>query len=190
MDGWVKPGHDGKGRRFHLSKPVCRSPSAIPARGVPLLEHDHERCVADALDAAIDLCERRGNRLTPVRRRVLELVWRSHEPVGAYALLELLRDDGWSAAPPTVYRALDFLLDNGLIHRIESRNAFVGCSDPRRPHQSQHLICRQCGAVTELAADAVIGAVRSSAAAIGFTVERQTVEVSGICRACAGRRAG
>lgn len=160
-----------------------------PMGGVPLLDHDHERCVAEALDAAIDLCERRGNRLTPVRRRVLELVWRSHEPVGAYALLELLRDDGWSAAPPTVYRALDFLLENGLIHRIESRNAFVGCSDPRRPHESQHLICRQCGAVTELAADAVIGAVRSSAAAIGFTVERQTVEVSGICRACAERRA-
>jgi Fur family zinc uptake transcriptional regulator len=157
--------------------------------GRPLLDHDHERCVADALAAAIDLCERRGNRLTPVRRRVLELVWRSHEPVGAYALLELLRDDGWSAAPPTVYRALDFLLENGLIHRIESRNAFVGCNDPRHPHQSQHLICRQCGAVTELAADAVLGALHASAAAVGFTVERQTIEVSGICRACAGDRA-
>src|SRR5271154_4959542 len=95
----------------------------VRTRGAPLLDHDHERCVAEALDAALDLCERRGNRLTPVRRRVLELVWRSHEPVGAYALLELLRDDGWSAAPP------------------------------------------------------------------GFTVERQTVEVSGICRACAERRA-
>lgn len=151
----------------------------------PLLDHDHERCVADALDAAIDLCERRGHRLTPVRRRVLELVWRSHEPVGAYALLELLRDGGWSAAPPTVYRALEFLLENGLVHRIESRNAYVGCNDPRHPHQGQHLICRQCGAVTEIAADAIIGAVQSTAAAIGFTVERQTIELSGVCRACA-----
>src|SRR5271154_6748711 len=162
----------------------------VRTRGAPLLDHDHERCVAEALDAAIDLCERGGNRRTRVRRRVLELVWRSHEPVGAYALLELLRDDGWSAAPPPIYPAPEFLLENGLIHPLESRNSFVGCSAPRRPHESQHLICRQCGAVTELAADAVIGAVRTSAAAIGFTVERQTVEVSGVCRACAERRAG
>src|SRR2546430_4654249 len=143
-----------------------------------LLDHDHDRCVADALDAAIELCEGRGNRLTPVRRRVLELVWRSHAPVGAYALLDVLRDEGRNAAPPTVYRALDFLLENGLIHRIESMNAFVGCSDPARPHQGQHLICRGCGSVTEIADGEIIAAVRSRAAAVGFTVERQTIEIA------------
>ncbi|HUA50699.1 MAG TPA: Fur family transcriptional regulator [Candidatus Sulfotelmatobacter sp.] len=141
--------------------------------------------MADALAAAIELCQRRGNRLTPVRRRVLELVWRSHEPVGAYALLDILRDEGWSAAPPTVYRALDFLLGNGLVHRIESLNAFVGCNDPRRPHRGQYLICRRCGAVTEIAAPEIVGAVRNSAAAVGFTVERETVEIAGVCGACA-----
>jgi Fur family zinc uptake transcriptional regulator len=154
------------------------------ARRCRLLDHDHNRCVADALAAAIELCERRGNRLTPVRRRVLELVWRSHAPVGAYALLDELREEGRSAAPPTVYRALEFLLENGLIHRIESLNAFIGCSDPRRPHQGQHLICRRCGSVTELAAAEIIGAVRRSAAAVGFTVERQTIEIAGVCEAC------
>lgn len=150
-----------------------------------MLDHDHDRCVADALAAAIELCDRRGIRLTPVRRRVLELVWRNHEPVGAYALLDVLREEGWSAAPPTVYRALDFLLDNGLVHRIESLNAFVGCSDPRRPHRGQHLICRRCGSVTEIAAAEIIGAVRRSAAAVGFTVERETIEIAGVCGACA-----
>jgi Fur family zinc uptake transcriptional regulator len=150
-----------------------------------VLDHDHDRCVADALAAAIELCDRRGIRLTPVRRRVLELVWRNHEPVGAYALLDVLREEGWSAAPPTVYRALDFLLDNGLVHRIESLNAFVGCSDPRRPHRGQHLICRRCGSVTEIAAAEIIGAVRRSAASVGFTVERETIEIAGVCGACA-----
>jgi Fur family zinc uptake transcriptional regulator len=150
-----------------------------------VLDHDHDRCVADALGAAIELCDRRGIRLTPVRRRVLELVWRNHEPVGAYALLDLLREEGWSAAPPTVYRALEFLLENGLVHRIESLNAFVGCSDPRQPHRGQHLICRRCGSVTEIAAAEVIGAVRRSAAAVGFTVERETIEIAGVCGACA-----
>lgn len=149
-----------------------------------MLHHDHDRCVADALDTAIDLCENRGNRLTPVRRRVLELIWRSHAPVGAYALLAVLREEGWNAAPPTVYRALDFLLENGLVHRLESFNAFIGCSDPRRPHQGQHLICRRCGSVTEIAAAEIIGAIRTSAVALGFTVEQQTVEILGICRDC------
>jgi Fur family transcriptional regulator, zinc uptake regulator len=115
---------------------------------------------------------------------VLELVWRSHAPVGAYALLDVLRGEGRNAAPPTIYRALDFLLDNGLIHRIESLNAFVGCSDPRRPHQGQHLICRNCGSVTEIAAAEIIAAVRRSAGAVGFTVERQMVELAGVCAAC------
>jgi Fur family zinc uptake transcriptional regulator len=153
-----------------------------------MLDHDHQQCVAEALETADELCGRRGSRLTPVRRRVLELVWRNHEPVGAYALLDVLRDEGWSAAPPTVYRALDFLLENGLIHRIESRNAFVGCSDPRHPHHGQHLICRRCGSVTEIADAAIRGAVRTAAASVGFTVEGQTIEISGVCAACATER--
>jgi Fur family zinc uptake transcriptional regulator len=120
-----------------------------------------------------------------VRRRVLELVWESHEPVGAYALLEKLSQEGFGSAPPTVYRALEFLRDNGLIHKLESKNAFIGCNDPRHPHDGQHLICARCGSVTEIADDEIIDAIRASAAAAGFAVERQTVEISGICRACA-----
>jgi Fur family zinc uptake transcriptional regulator len=152
-------------------------------------DHDHDRCVSDAVQAAVDLCDTRGTRLTPVRRRVLELVWRSHEPVGAYALLDVLREEGWNAAPPTVYRALDFLLENGLVHRLESLNAFVGCSDPRHPHEGQHLICRACGLVTELTDPDVSQAIAAMAARNGFSVLRQTVEVAGLCARCAASSA-
>jgi Fur family zinc uptake transcriptional regulator len=97
--------------------------------------HDHEHCVEDALAAADKLCAEQGLRFTPLRRRVLELVWSSHKPVGAYALLDKLRSEDLGSAPPTVYRALDFLIEHGLIHRIERMNAFIGCSHPGETHR-------------------------------------------------------
>lgn len=149
-------------------------------------EHDHSHCVDRAVDVAISLCARRGVRLTALRRRVLELVWRSHKPVGAYEVLDWLKsEDQRSAAPPTVYRALEFLLEQKLIHRIESLNAFVGCVDPSRQHTAQYLICTGCGMVKELEDAAVAQAIGAQAAAQGFVVETQTVEVHGRCGACA-----
>lgn len=88
--------------------------------------HDHSRCVTHALTEAESICTRQGLRLTALRKRVLELVWHSHKPLGAYDILGVLsEEDGRRAAPPTVYRALDFLLENGLVHRIASLNAFI-----------------------------------------------------------------
>ena len=151
-------------------------------------DHDHRHCVDDALAVASDLCQRRGARLTSLRRRVLELVWRSHVPVGAYEILDWLRvEDGRAAAPPTVYRALDFLIAQKLIHRIESMNAFVGCVDPVNPHTGQYLICRECGTVTELDDDGISAAVRRQADQRGFGIDRQTVEVHGICSMCSAK---
>lgn len=147
-------------------------------------DHNHDRCIADALATATELCADRGTRLTPIRRRVLELIWRSHTPVGAYALLDELRSDGRSAAPPTVYRALDFLIEQGLIHRLDTLNAFLGCIDPRHPHQGHYLICEDCHSVTEIADPGVVQALAKSALAHGFTVRRQTVEMAGTCRRC------
>jgi Fur family zinc uptake transcriptional regulator len=147
--------------------------------------HDHQHCIDDALDRAATLCGRRGARLTDVRRRVLELVWRGHAPVGAYALLEALQRDGRSAAPPTVYRALEFLMEHGLVHRIESLNAFVGCPRPDRDHVSQFLICTDCQNVAEIDDPAIGGAVSSGAAAAGFVVNRLTIEMQGLCPSCA-----
>ncbi len=151
----------------------------------PSAPHDHQACVAAALAAAEAECRRRGARLTAVRRRVLELVWGSHQPMGAYALLDALVRDGFPAAPPTVYRALDFLLAHGLVHRIERLDAFVGCVRPGgEPHAGQFLLCAGCGAACELDDPAIHKAVRDGAARYGFTVRRQTVEIEGLCPAC------
>ncbi len=161
------------------------SPSASsPKLAFAGADHDHRRCIAAALEAATELCVRRGARLTELRRRVLELVWRSHAPQGAYAILETLRRRGRRAAPPTVYRALEFLLAQGLIHRIESASAFVGCTAPGRPHAGHFLICNDCGAAAEVDDSRVGSALRDSAAEVGFRVERQTIELSGYCPDC------
>jgi len=158
----------------------------------PCEGHDHDRCVDDALSAAVLRCADKGAALTPLRRRVLELVWASHGPVRAYDILDRLRGERRGAAPPTVYRALDFLLAHGLIHRIESLNAYVGCGDPQRSHRGQFLICRACGAVAELDDPGISRAVADRARGLGFGVERQTVEVTGLCPRCvhAGEAAG
>ena len=103
--------------------------------------------------AAEKLCAAKGLRFTPLRRRVLELVWSGHKPVGAYALLDQLRDEDLGSAPPTVYRALDFLIEHGLIHRIERMNAFIGCSHPGEAHRGFFLICGECGNAEELESD-------------------------------------
>jgi Fur family zinc uptake transcriptional regulator len=121
-----------------------------------------------------------------LRRRVLELVWTSHEPIGAYRLLELLDREagGRRAAPPTVYRALDFLMEQGLVHRIESLNAFVGCDQPHLDHAGQFLICARCGASVELNDPGIARALSVCADRLGFRVERPTVEIKGICPNC------
>jgi len=124
-------------------------------------------------------------RLTALRKRVLELVWQSHKPLGAYDILAVLSEqDGRRAAPPTVYRALDFLLENGLVHRIASLNAFIGCNHPEHPHQGQFLICRLCHTAIELENAAVSDAIAAAAASVDFQAEAQTVEVVGICAPC------
>ena len=150
--------------------------------------HDHSRCVATALDEAQEVCAGRGVRFTRLRRRVLEIVWRSHKPLGAYAILDILSRDGRAAAPPTVYRALDFLLEQGLVHRIASLNAFVGCSRPGHDGAGQFLICRECGEAAELDDQAIRLAIRRSAADHGFHALRQTIEVTGVCPNCRNDR--
>jgi len=152
--------------------------------------HDHRRCVERALDKAAALCTARAARLTALRRRVLELVWSSHEPVGAYAVLERLRRERRGSAPPTVYRALDFLLRQGLIHRIESLNAFVGCARPERRHGSQFLICTSCGDAAEIDDPRIGATLRRRAAAAGFAIDRLTVELQGVCPRCGGEERG
>src|SRR3954470_21838017 len=156
-----------------------------PAAAVfPRTGHDHEHCVSIALAAAETVCADAAERLTPLRRRVLELVWTSHRPIGAYAILDQLKEGGRSAAPPTVYRALEFLLERGLIHRIESLNAFAGCAHPGESHLVQFLICRTCGMTAELDDRRLGEAIGRSAADHGFNIQSRVVELSGICSGC------
>lgn len=150
----------------------------------PPEHHDHQACIAQAMARAKAICAEQGGRLTPQRRQVLELIWREHKPVGAYELLEGLRETGVKAAPPTVYRALEFLLAHGLIHRIESLNAYTGCTAPGTPHHGQFLVCSQCRHVTEMDEAAISGQLDASARRLGFEIERQTVEISGLCPHC------
>ena len=162
----------------------------MPGRSEPLARHDHTRCIEDALARAAQLCERRGVRLTRLRRRVLELVWRGHSAVKAYDLLRELGDEHGAAKPPTIYRALDFLIEQGLVHRLESLNAYVGCPMPDGQHESEFLICDSCGEVSELQEPAVRSAISDRAADLGFAVAQQTVEVHGTCQSCRGGSVG
>jgi len=151
----------------------------------PHQPHDHSACVSGALESAENLCERAGVRFTALRKRVLELVWASHKPLGAYDILDTLaREDGRRAAPPTVYRALDFLLEQGLVHRIASLNAFIGCSSPEHRHQGQFLICRQCHVTIELDSAGIRQAIANSADTADFQIEAETVEITGLCAYC------
>jgi len=151
----------------------------------PERNHDHKDCLAQAIAAAERACAARGVRLTDLRRRVLELIWDSHTPVKAYDLLDRLRQERSGVAPPTVYRALDFLAAEGLVHRIESLNAFVGCGGPGQGHQGQFLICERCGEAAELNDPDINAVLEDKARRLGFRVDRFTVELKGRCPRCA-----
>jgi len=163
---------------------------ALRMKAFPDPSHNHEDCIADAVKVAHDICARRNVRLTPLRQRVFELVWASHKPVGAYDILAVLQTERGGAAPPTVYRALEFLLENALIHRIESSNSFVGCAKPGTDHAFQFLICRSCGRVAEVSDARLDDAISTTAAEAGFTVQRRTIELGGICKDCKSQGKG
>ena len=148
-------------------------------------DHDHARCTADALKHAETLCTQRAQRLTPIRRQVLELLLESHKPLGAYEIMDRAAAGGGRPAPITIYRALDFLRENGLVHRIESRNAFVACVNN---HESDDLvvflICEHCGAVGEAQSAAVADQLKAAARSAGFTPKAPVIEIGGVCAHC------
>jgi Fur family zinc uptake transcriptional regulator len=157
------------------------------------METSHAAPTEAILDEAARRCAAAGAQLTPLRRLVLRLVLEAGQPVGAYALLERLKGErgGVSAAPPTVYRALDFLLEQGLVHKLERLNAFLPCvaahemgEEGGHAHPHQFLICRGCGRTAEVGDHAVARALEAAAARLGFRLERATVEAEGLCAAC------
>jgi Fur family zinc uptake transcriptional regulator len=144
------------------------------------------------LDRAQTLCERRGANLTELRRRVLGMILDAASPTGAYELLDRLRQNRRGAAPPTVYRTLDFLLEQGLVHRIERLAAFVGCvagctaeaDGAAHTHAAQFLICRECGRVVEMQNHDVSMVLTRAAQEAGFSIGSATIEAEGLCSTC------
>ncbi|MFI3196822.1 MAG: transcriptional repressor [Methylococcaceae bacterium] len=149
-----------------------------------LLEHNHTQCVSEALVTAEHLCTERGVQLTTIRHKVLELIWESHKAVKAYELLDRLKPLQQAAKPATIYRALDFLMEQGLIHRVESLNAFVGCTCSGLQHEQLLLICKNCQEVEERSAKKVMSELSQEIKQAGFIVHSKAIEVHGICAKC------
>lgn len=140
--------------------------------------------LAQLVEQAESLCRKKGGRLTPQRKTVLRLICESNKPLSAYEILDRMQDGPRRPAPPTVYRALDFLLEHGLIHKIESLHAFVGCNHPEHPHAGQFLICTDCGQVSELCETQIGCGLVQAAERIGFHTYKPVVELLGLCAHC------
>lgn len=147
--------------------------------------HNHSHCISDALASVEAECAERKLQLTPVRRRVLELLLSEHRALGAYDVLDHLRQEGLGTQPPVAYRALDFLVREGFAHRIERLNAFVACAHPGEHHSAAFLICTGCTAVAEAPGRPVADALGEGAAKLGFEIARVAIEAEGLCPACA-----
>ena len=140
--------------------------------------------LAQLIERADTICRERGARLTEQRKAVLRLLCESDKPLSAYDLLDRMRVMIRNPAPPTVYRALDFLLEQGLVHKLESLHAFIGCTHPEHPHASQFLICRDCGEVAEVEDPNIAKSLNAAVKAIGFRTKRPVVELLGTCAQC------
>ena len=148
-------------------------------------QHNHGACMSEALAAAEARCAAGGLRFTPVRRKVLEILLQDHRALGAYSIIDRLREEGFGSQPPVAYRALDFLVANGLAHKIERLNSFIACVHTHHSHTPAFMICRLCDAVAEAQSSPARGALGDAARATGFRIERTVVEASGVCQACA-----
>ena len=145
---------------------------------------DHEVCIESAMREAESICQEKGLRFTDLRREVLRLIWRSHVPAKAYDILENLKGKEWSAKPPTVYRALDFLLETGLVHKLDSINAYIGRSHPRDHNGCYFLICTDCNEAKECCSSELSDAIELAWNKNSFSPKKITLEVFGQCSAC------
>ena len=123
--------------------------SASNLGSVAFEKHDHTTCSESILESAEDYCRRNNLKLTDTRRKVLELLLVAHRALGAYSLLDLLKEAGFRSQPTVAYRALDFLVKHGFVHKVKSLNAFIACTRPGRNHSPAFMICRLCETVAE-----------------------------------------
>ena len=153
----------------------------------PAPSHDHRVCIGRGLAAAERICARESARLTPDRRQVLEILLRGHAALGAYDIIERMDWGDRKRASSVVYRALEFLSDQGLVHKLHSRNAFIACAHPESVHGTQFLICTQCQVIAEIAHAKVDRALIQAADQAGFVLQRPMIEVEGLCPHCAAK---
>ncbi|WP_372803618.1 Fur family transcriptional regulator [Paracoccus seriniphilus] len=156
-----------------------------PDAGTAFTPHDHCLCQSHALQVAEERLAARKARLTPVRRRTLEILLESHRAMGAYEVLERLAEDGFGSQPPVAYRALEFLVQHGLAHRLQRLNAFAACLHPESEHAPAFLICRACDKLAEVPAGCLRNEMNKLSREAGFVVEGVTVEAVGLCASCA-----
>lgn len=145
-------------------------------------DHDHSACITKTVEEVEAQCAAERLQLTPVRRRVLEILLQEHQALGAYEILDVLRREGLGSQPPVAYRALDFLVKHGFAHKIEKLNAFVACTHPGEDHAPAFLICRDCNGVAEAQGARV--ALGDAAKASGFLIESMVIECEGLCPNC------
>ena len=139
---------------------------------------------ADALHTMEAICRQRGGRMTRQRRAVLAKLLEGRQPVSAYDLRDMLRPADASVTPASVYRCLDFLVEHGLVHRLETTRSFIACEHPDHLHAVQFLICRQCGTVVEAEDKRMAAAAESLGHRLGFALDQRTVELTGLCGTC------
>ncbi len=170
---------------------TSRAPTGHPSPPDPVGfdAHDHAGCITTALAAAEAHCAENGLRFTAVRRKALEILLQEHRALGAYEMLDRLRDAGFGSQPPVAYRALEFLVANGFVHKIERLNAFVACSHPGANHSPAFMICRSCDSVAETQSAPSRGTLGEAARAAGFQIERTMVEAVGLCPVCVDKAA-
>ena len=154
-----------------------------------LSRHDHRQCRREAIAQAERYCLAAGLKFTPVRRRTLEILLESHVAQGAYEVLEHLNADGLGSKPPIAYRALGFLVEHGLVHRIEKLNAYVACNHPGEDHDPAFMICTDCGAVGECLGNASREGLSHRAREAGFHIACTVVEATGLCSTCVEKTA-
>jgi Fur family transcriptional regulator, zinc uptake regulator len=150
--------------------------------------HDHKQCIRRAVARAEQICGQKQVSLTPLRRRILEIVWRAHEPIGAYEILAELGKDRDKVGPPTVYRALEFLQQVGLVHRLDSLSAFLGCERPDTEHAGEFLVCSRCRRVTEIEDSVLSRVLEERARSLGYKLDAYAVEIKALCNECGAAR--
>lgn len=147
-------------------------------------KHDHAACIRSTLARAEAHCKAHQLKLTPVRKRTLEILLAEHRALGAYDLLAILSKEGLGKAPPVAYRALDFLTGAGFAHKIEGLNAYIACAHLGQDHSPAFLVCTRCRTVAEADTTADRGRLGQAAAATGFRIEKTVIEAMGICPQC------